>query len=516
MIEVTTKERIRHLHLAQGWSQRQIARELGLARDTVAKYLREEPAEAPRYQLTTPRRRPVCDAVVPILARWLADDEQQPRKQRRSAHQMWVQLCQEYGFTGSEPVVRLRVRELKQRRREVFIPLAFGPGERAEVDWGEAQVVLAGAVVTAHLFCARLRYSNLPFVMAFPHEQQEALFAGHRAAFEFWGAVPRALTYDNLTTAVQRVLTGHSRTEQAAFVGLRMTYLFEAVFCNRASGHEKGNVENLVGTVRRQALAPMPVVRDWAELNGRLLAWCRGQRERTLPGQSQTIGARWQEEQRWMLPLPAHPFDCSRRVAVVASKTAEVRFATNRYSVPVAAAYQPLTLKADVETVRIYQQTTLIAHHPRCYGRHQRISDWRHYLPALAHKPAAVPHAAALRTSDLPAVFETFRQGLVARQLDGNRAFVRLLELAACFSVAAVAEAIATMLAHDCYQVAAVEQWVIGQARTSHPPAPLDPDRYPAYAAITVAVGSVAAYDQLVPSPQTELATPPAGGEGRP
>jgi transposase len=226
VIEVTTKERIRFLHLAQGWSQRQIARELGIARDTVAKYLAEEPADPPRYRLTTPRRRPVCDPVLPILQRWLDEDEQQPRKQRRTAHQMWGQLRQEYGFAGSEPVVRLRVRELKQRRREVFSPLAFGPGERAEVDWGDAQIIMAGQVITVQLFCARLRYSNLPFVMAFPHqpqEEQEALCAGHRAAFADWGAVPRELTYANLTTAVRTILTGHSRTEQAAFGGLKMT-----------------------------------------------------------------------------------------------------------------------------------------------------------------------------------------------------------------------------------------------------------------------------------------------------
>lgn len=500
MIEVTTKDRIRHLHLVQGWSQRRIARELDVSRDTVAKYLTEEPAEPPRYRLTKPRRRPVCDAVLPILQRWLDEDEQQPRKQRRTAHQLWVQLRQEYGFTGSEPVVRLRVRELKQRRREVFIPLAFGPGERAEVDWGTAQVIMAGQVVTAHLFCARLRYSNLPFVMAFPHEQQEALFAGHRHAFEFWGAVPHSLTYDNLTTAVRTILTGHRRAEQTAFVGLKMTYLFEAVFCNVEAGHEKGNVENLVGTVRRQALAPMPVVRDWDDLNARLLGWCEAEKDRTLPGQTQTIGTRWQEEQRVMLPLPARPFDCSRREAVTASKTAEVRFATNRYSVPVAYAYQPLVLKADVHTVRLYHQTTLVAEHPRCYGRHQTISDWRHYLPALAQKPAAVPHAAALRHSALPPSFETFRQGLCARQTDGNRAFVRLLELTALYSPALVDQAVAIAIAHDLYQVAAVEQLVVGHARAASPPAPLDPVRYPAYAAVQVAVGSLTAYDQLLPA----------------
>src|SRR3712207_8441423 len=68
------------------------------------------------------------------------------------------------------------------------------------------------------------------------------------------------------------------------------------------------------------------------------------------------------------------PYPTLFRSVVSASKTSEVRFATNRYSVPVAYAYQPLVLKADVQTVRIYHQTTLIAEHARCYGRQDRKS----------------------------------------------------------------------------------------------------------------------------------------------
>src|SRR3712207_9546912 len=104
------------------------------------------------------------------------------------------------------------------------------------------------------------------------------------------------------------------------------------------------------------------------------------------------------------------PYPTLFRSVVSASKTSEVRFATNRYSVPVAYAYQPLLLKAGVHTVRIYHQTTLIAEHARCYGRHQTISDWRHYVPLLARKPGAVPFAAALRNGELAPIFETFRQ----------------------------------------------------------------------------------------------------------
>ena len=498
VLVVTDKELIRRLHRRQGWSERRIAQELGVARQTVHKYL-QEGSEPPRYRLTKPRRKPVLDPVLPLLAHWLADDEQQPRKQRRTAHRMWRQLQEEYGFQGGEPTIRYAVRQLRASRQPVFIPLQFAPGERAEVDWGTAQVVLAGRVATVHLFCARLRYSGMPFVMAFPHQQQEAFFAGHRWAFDFWGGVPQTVVYDNLTAAVRAVLTGHTREEQDAFVSLRMHYCYEAIFCNPAAGHEKGAVENLVGTIRRRYLAPPPEVRDLDELNAHLLASCQREGEATRPGADASVAARWREEQAALYPLPPQPFDCSRRVAVKATRTAEVTFATNRYSVPAACAHQPLTLKADVATIRIYKEATLVAVHPRCYGQHQRISDWRHYLPALARKPGAAPFAAALRHGDLPPSFEQFRQGLCAHLPDGNRAFVQLLELALAHPLPLVTQAVEQALACRAYQVEAVAQLVAQALAPTPVPAPLDPARHPAVAlaALTLPPVSLAPYNQL-------------------
>ncbi len=498
MLDVTDKELIRRLSRRQGWSERRIAEELGCARQTVHKYLREG-SDPPRYRLTTPRAQPVVGPVLPHLQQWLDDDEQQPPKQRRSARQMWVQLREEHGFTGGEPTIRVAVRQLKDRQRAVFVPLAFAPGERAEVDWGTAQVILAGKLATVHLFCGRLRYSGMPFVLAFPHEQQEAFFTGHRRMFEQWGGVPATVVYDNLTTAVRKVLAGHGREEQAAFVSLRMHYCYEAICCNPASGWEKGAVENLVGTIRRRYLAPMPEVRDFAALNTYLAGCCQREGEAIRPGDDTSVAVRWAAERPTLYPLPPQPFDCARRAAVRATKTAEVAFATNRYSVPAAYAHQPLTLKADVETIRIYKEATLVAEHPRCYEQHRRIGDWRHYLPVLARKPGAVPFAAALRQGDLPPAFERFRQGLCAHQPDGNRAFVRVLELALQHPLPLVTQAVERALACHAYQAEAVAQLVEQALTPAVIPAPLDPARHPALPALALTLPpvSLAAYAPL-------------------
>src|SRR5438128_1269385 len=79
-------------------------------------------------------------------------------------------------------------------------------------------------------------------------------------AFQFYGGVPRHVTYDNLTTAVQQILVGQQRAEQRQFIALRSHYVFESRFCTPGEGHEKGGVESAVGYVRRNFLSPPPHV----------------------------------------------------------------------------------------------------------------------------------------------------------------------------------------------------------------------------------------------------------------
>jgi transposase len=507
VIKVVDKDSIRRLPLVPGWSERRSARELGFARETVRKYLREERDTVPRSRLTKPRAKPVLAAVLPLIRQWRTDDAQQPRTQRRTAQQIWRQLQDEHGFTGAASTGRPVVRALKGHQRPVFVPLAFDPGEQAEVDWGSAQVILDGVVTTAHLFCARLRYAGMPFVMACPHEQQDAFFEGHRHAFEHGGGVPKRMVYDHLTTAVQQVLAGQGRVEQEAFVCLRRHYLDEAVVCNVASGDEQGSVESLVGTIRRRYLAPMPTVGAWAALNTYLWACWQRQAQETRPGHETTGGDRWAEERAQRLPLPARPCETARRVAGTASKTAEVRLATHRSSVPVAYAYQPLVLKAAVHTVRIYHQTTLIAAHARCYGRHQTVSDWRHYLPLLERKPGAVPFAAALRNGEVAPVFETFRQGRGARPAEGNRAFGAVLALCVPHPLALVTRAVTEAVARGADQVGAVEQLLARWLTPGLPVAPLDPARYPEYATLHLAPVSLAPDDRRLPTAPAAAST---------
>lgn len=227
------------------------------------------------------------------------------------------------------------------------------------------------------------------------------------AAFQYFGGVPKRLSYDNLKSAVLRVMEGRNRVEQSAFVTFRSHYLFESRYCTPGEGHEKGGVEHGVGYVRRNFLTPLLSGETFAALNEQLLAACQADDERRVARQTQTIGEMWAQEQRCLQPLPPE-FACCRSHEVTLNPYSQVVFETNRYSVPVERAQKHLVLKAYPFRIEILAHDQLVATHARCYDREQDILEPLHYLPLLLERPGAFEHALPLRQwrSQWPPLYE--------------------------------------------------------------------------------------------------------------
>ena len=193
MRTVEDYEAIRRAYFVDKLSIRAIHRKLGYDRETIRKAI-VQAAPMP-YTLAKPREAPVIGPYKQRIAELLSESKQQKRKQRYTAHRIYEILCSE-GYTGSEGSVHNYVgrERRKDEYKEKYIPLEFDPGQDAQVDWGEAEVLLAGERVTVQLFILRLNYSKARFVMAFPFQKQEAFFEGHNQAFRFLGGVPRRLS----------------------------------------------------------------------------------------------------------------------------------------------------------------------------------------------------------------------------------------------------------------------------------------------------------------------------------
>ena len=475
-------------------SQREAARHFGISRDMVAKMM--ENAQPPGYRRASPAARPKLDPFMGWITETLKADQQKNRKQRHTAQRIFERLKAEHGYTGGYTVIKDVVREHERRHREMFVPLVHPPGH-AQVDFGEAVVVVGGVEQKGHFFAMDLPHSDAPFVMIFPKEKTEAFCLGHVEAFAWFGGVPQSILYDNTSIAVARILDDGERIRTQVFGQLLSHYLFRDRFARVGKGNDKGNVEGLVKYTQRTILTPIPDAADWKLLNLQVRERCRQRRDEHVRGSAGTIGERMAADVAAFLPLPAAPFDCCRLVPSRVSSQSLVRFETNDYSVPVAFGHRQVLIKAYVHEVVICHGAEVIARHGRSYERDLMIFEPLHYLSLIEQKVGSLDQAAPLASLVLPAEFPVLRRLLESRLAKaGSREYVGVLRLLEGFSLIQVHQAIRTALRLGAISYDGVKHCLLA-ALDGRPPR-LDLAEYPHLPLAEVATTDPGAYNDLL------------------
>lgn len=498
MLKVEDYEKIRKAVLRDGMSRREAARTFGHGRDTIRKAL--EYSTPPGYRRSKEPDRPVLDPVKPIIDAWIEEERERgvKRKQRSCAKKIWQRLRDEHGFKGSVYPIRRYLRKKKRvSGQEAFFPLEFGPAEEGQVDWGVADVFLAGILVTVHLFCIRLCYSRATFVRAYLSEKLECFLDGHVRAFRFFGGSARTNAYDNLKTAVTFVGPERLRRLNDLFIALRSHYLFDSRFCNVDSGNEKGRVENLVKLAQKDFLAGAPSFNDLDELNSYLEDCCRRDLERKAPQSEQTRAELFAEEQAMLLPLPARDFEACVRRSTFVSKQALVQHETNYYSVPVSRAFHQVVLKAFADRIEIVNGTETLAVHVRSWDRHEFSLDYTHYIPLLETKPGGIYHARPFKGEPWGADFDKLRTELKYRYDEaGVRQFIKVLLLFTEYPEKDVKEAVRQCVSRRAFSASAVTGILDYEPPTRS--RSLDLSKHPLLQVETDGVRSAAEYDEAL------------------
>jgi transposase len=440
---------IRHKVLVEGASVRRVARELGVSRNTVKRYLSGDTPIGRRKE--TPRPEPKRTEVRTRLAALLEESKGWAQGKQRPTAARLHQMLREAGLGVGYTLVKDELREWKRQRQEVFVPLVYKPGDLGEVDFFEVFVDIGNERRKAWMFVLRLMHSGRDFAWLYPRQDQVCFLDGHVRAFSHLGAVPQRLLYDNLKPAVAKVLVGAERRLTARFTAIAAHYVFEPCFARPRTGHDKGGVEARGGAIRRQQLVPIPQGESLDEISGALLARLDQAAEDKRDHDGRSVMERFSDEVARMLPLPRVAFDPSAPRMVCISRRSLVKLEGATYSVPCAWAGLDATAYVGVNHVEIAAPSndgTRVRHTRQRFGG--RAVDYRHYLPELARKPAALRQVAEELVPTLGAPFTEVWEMLLDERgaREGARVFARVLDAVVEHGVEVTATRLRTAIEH--------------------------------------------------------------------
>lgn len=491
-----TEMEILRLFHAEHWLPHTIARQLHIHHSTVKRALQRNGIEPQRLHV----RRSIADPYMGVIRSTL---EKYPRI---TARRIW-EMVRARGYKGGYDHFADIVARHRQRPAEAFMRLRTLPGEQAQVDWAHFGKFKVGDAERKLLaFVMVLSWSRQIFLRFYPGACTANFLDGHVQAFNFFTGVPREILFDNLKSAVlERV--GDAIRFNPDLLEIAAHYRFAPKPVAPARGNEKGRVERAIQYVRTSFFA----AREWKDLedlNKQALDWCTGlAAERRCPeDKNKTVGHAFLEERVQLLPLPDNPFYARERTQAKVGKTPYVRFDLNDYSVLPQVVGKTVMVMADLNTVTISYQGSIVAEHKRCFDKGCQIEDEEHIGSLAESKRAGRKHRGFDR---LYYAAPSAKALLEATALRGsNLGFVtkNLLQLLQLYGSAELETAIKETLACGSSHHSTVRQ-ILEQRRKGKGLAPPVHLSLPAHISATstnIKPHSLASYDNLTDSTKGE------------
>jgi transposase len=492
MITPAQHAEIRRLYYAEHWRIGTIATQLGVHHETVAAALNRASVLARGGRC----RATALDPFLPFVRDTLA---QYPRLRATRLHEM----LRSRGYPGSAVQVRRAVRHLRPApASEAYLRLATLPGEVAQVDWGSFGSLRIGrGVRPLSAFVVVLGYSRAIHAVFTLDQTLESFLRGHVEAFAALGGSARTLVYDNLKTAVLD-RQGAAIQFHPRLLELAGHYHFAPRPCAPARANEKGKVERQIQYLRHAFFAARPF-RDLDDLHAQFVHWrdTVAHQRRHPDLRDQTVAAVLAEEQRVLLPLPAHAFATTLVRPVRTGKQPYVSFDRNRYSLPHTLVHRPVTLLADAATVRIVDGATEVARHARSYDTGAVIEDATHIAALVTAKVAARPVTARERLRQAVPEIDPLIAQWATRGDAGISQLRRLLDLLDDHGAPALRAAVVEARTREAPSAGTIAHLLDQQRRRrGQPPAvPLVLPNHPGVQDLTVQPHALESYDALSP-----------------
>ncbi len=380
-----------------GWGAKRLSKEFGCARNTVRRYLRAGGV--------VPFAKPVRKSAFDGLDDWLRE---RFFRHGGNADVVRQELASEHGIVIGLRSVELRVqrwrRELKAQRRAT-VRFETRPGHQLQIDFGESKVWIGDERVRVHLFVATLGYSRRMHIRPSLRERQVDWFEGMEGAFLRFGGVPAELLFDNARALVEH---HDAATREVRFNGRLHAFArywgFSPRACAPYRARTKGKDERGVGYVKRNAVAGRRFA-SWGAFVSHLEQWNREIADVRVHGTTGELPlVRFADEAGALRPLGGRaPFGQLRDLVRKVRPDCAIDLDTNSYSVPWRLVGETVQVVVLAGRVVVRHAGEVVADHPVCDGRRQRIVDRVHLaglvgsgLPPIA-SPSSVPPPALLR-----------------------------------------------------------------------------------------------------------------------
>ncbi len=428
MITMELLGKIRRMQVRDKLSERAIAKRTGLSRNTIHKWL-QTPREVSAPKYIRAKGFGKLEAYVGELEQALQADAHRNKQDQRTGKALFTQI-KTRGYAGSYSRVTDYIRQWRAtegKKPHAFVPLKFDLGEAFQFDWSEEGMLVGGVYHRMQVSHMKLCASRAFWLVAYPSQGHEMLFDAHTRSFAALGGVARRGIYDNMRTAVDKVKKGKGRIVNARFAVMCAHYLFDADFCNVASGWEKGVVEKNVQDSRRRIWIDAQT-RKWGSFE-ELNAWL-GERCRALWGEIRhpeykhfSVLEMLEQERTEMMPMP-NPFDGYVQSESKVSSTCLVSVHRNRYSVPCEHAGQRVSTRLYPNQVVVVAGDVVVARHTRVANQGHTVYDWQHYIDLVQRKPGALRNGAPF--ADMPQPLQQLKLGLM-RHDGGDKVMAQVL-----------------------------------------------------------------------------------------
>ena len=396
MLTITQINYIRELYFKKGKNITKICSMTETSYRTVRKYLDMQDFNKKTHKAKRPNK---TDVLRPIISKWFKEDQKRHRKQRHTGSQIYTRLLEEHPtiLEVSERTVRQVAKEEKEKLfggQQAYLRLEH-PGGEAQVDFGEFQGFENGSLKTFNELILSFPKSNAGFAVVTRSQTREALLEGLTDLFNSIGVVPTKIWFDQMSSAALRVKDEKGRVRTAEKVArFSSHYGFTTNYCNPNSGHEKGNVENKVGTIRRKLFVPEPQIEDLAKYNKQLFKRCSNLMEASHYQLKVPIKNLFEEEKAFMKPTSKIPFDTSRYESRKVNKYGLIEFSGSRYSTSpkYVRCYVRLEIKANTIIIRS-KDHHFIDQHPRLFGKGQESIHYVNFIDLLKTRPNALKYS---------------------------------------------------------------------------------------------------------------------------